>query len=273
MLAVFFLATAAAQSVFYNAWLNGEQSATTSKGWGNGFIDLKADGKFTADLAWQGLTGAPVAMHIHSGTPNGPPIFTLTNFTDATVGFIITLSFEATAQQVTDLNDGKWYFNIHTAANPGGEIRGNIAAKSGKATAEATLEAHVLPRFVNGSTCDAAAAHAKVLIDTSGTLIKVPDWTFEGLATNAVAAHVHGPAAQCGSAGILIPFAGVPAATTGRVPSTTVTVTSQQANFYRAGLTYIAIHTGAQFTVVAQGFALAGGPGAVMPTVCNPACA
>ncbi|WP_389389591.1 CHRD domain-containing protein [Escherichia coli] len=29
--------------------------------------------------------------------------------------------------QVADLLAGKWYANIHTAANPGGELRGNMA--------------------------------------------------------------------------------------------------------------------------------------------------
>ena len=28
-----------------------------------------------------------------------------------------------TDDQIADLKAGKWYFNIHTAANPGGEIR------------------------------------------------------------------------------------------------------------------------------------------------------
>jgi hypothetical protein len=28
--------------------------------------------------------------------------------------------------QIADLKAGKWYFNIHTAANPGGEIRGQL---------------------------------------------------------------------------------------------------------------------------------------------------
>jgi hypothetical protein len=28
--------------------------------------------------------------------------------------------------QVADLLAGKWYANIHTAANPGGELRGNM---------------------------------------------------------------------------------------------------------------------------------------------------
>jgi hypothetical protein len=32
-----------------------------------------------------------------------------------------------TDAQIADLNAGKWYFNVHTAANPGGEIRGTLA--------------------------------------------------------------------------------------------------------------------------------------------------
>jgi CHRD domain. len=31
-----------------------------------------------------------------------------------------------TDAQIADLNAGKWYFNVHTAANPAGEIRGTV---------------------------------------------------------------------------------------------------------------------------------------------------
>ena len=34
-----------------------------------------------------------------------------------------------TDAQMKDLQDGKWYFNIHTAAHPDGEIRGQLAAR------------------------------------------------------------------------------------------------------------------------------------------------
>ena len=28
--------------------------------------------------------------------------------------------------QIADLEAGKWYFNVHTMAHPGGEIRGQV---------------------------------------------------------------------------------------------------------------------------------------------------
>ncbi len=31
-----------------------------------------------------------------------------------------------TDAQIADLTAGKWYFNVHTAAHPGGEIRGQL---------------------------------------------------------------------------------------------------------------------------------------------------
>jgi len=34
-----------------------------------------------------------------------------------------------TDAQIADLTAGKWYANIHTQANPGGEIRGQVVAK------------------------------------------------------------------------------------------------------------------------------------------------
>jgi hypothetical protein len=33
-----------------------------------------------------------------------------------------------TDAQIADLEAGKWYFNVHTAAHPGGEIRGQLQA-------------------------------------------------------------------------------------------------------------------------------------------------
>lgn len=92
-------------------------------GWGsgNGFTDL---------------TGAATASHIHGPTAgnNGGGGFTqtsgntigLTRANSTANGGFIATAVTLTAGQVTDLNNGKFYINVHTAANGGGEIRGFI---------------------------------------------------------------------------------------------------------------------------------------------------
>ena len=35
----------------------------------------------------------------------------------------------ATPEQAADLEAGKWYFNVHTEKNKGGEIRGQVMKK------------------------------------------------------------------------------------------------------------------------------------------------
>lgn len=52
-----------------------------------------------------------------------PPVNTAANGT-ATITFNQATFNDA---QVADLPAGRWYVNIHTAANPGGEIRGQVA--------------------------------------------------------------------------------------------------------------------------------------------------
>jgi len=92
-------------------------------GWGsgNGFTDL---------------TGAATAMHIH--TASGAP---LTTAGGVTIGLSSMGGFNASATnggftgalllttaQVTTLQSGAFYLNVHTAANGPGEIRGNLSA-------------------------------------------------------------------------------------------------------------------------------------------------
>lgn len=71
---------------------------------------------------YKDLTGPATAAHIHGpATPgaNAPVVLPAT-VTPATIKGGATL----TEAQLADLQAGKYYFNIHTAANPGGEIRG-----------------------------------------------------------------------------------------------------------------------------------------------------
>ncbi len=54
----------------------------------------------------------------------GGTVFTLTRSSNLATGGTNTQSFTLTAPQKTDLLNGKYYINIHTATNGGGEIRG-----------------------------------------------------------------------------------------------------------------------------------------------------
>jgi hypothetical protein len=84
------------------------------------------------------LSGPVTAAHIHgpAGTGvNANPIVTLTvSNTTGTTGVLVSGSFTTTgnasvtmAQLLTHMLAGNTYVNLHTTANPNGEIRGQIA--------------------------------------------------------------------------------------------------------------------------------------------------
>ncbi len=113
---------ASAQMAHYSATLKGADGVK-----GSGSVQAMLDGKtFTYTASYKDLTGAPTMAHFHNAaTPggNGPPVLPVT-VSPSPIKGTATL----TDAQIADLNAGKWYFNIHTAANPGGEIRGTVTA-------------------------------------------------------------------------------------------------------------------------------------------------
>ena len=78
-------------------------------------------------LSWKGsysgLTGPATAAHFHTGEPgkNGGVALPITPNASPFEG-----SATLTEAQATDLLAGKWYVNVHTEANKGGEIRGQV---------------------------------------------------------------------------------------------------------------------------------------------------
>jgi hypothetical protein len=121
-------AGANAAVVKYSATLNGpsEVPANTTTGTGKAEATLDTATKvFKYKVTYSGLTGDAVAAHFHGPAgpgANAPPIV-MVKIGPSPVTGTATL----TDAQVSDLDAGKWYFNVHTKANPGGEIRGQLA--------------------------------------------------------------------------------------------------------------------------------------------------
>lgn len=83
----------------------------------------------TYSASWSGLTGTASAGHFHSPALPGANANPLVFFLLQNNGSAGTASGSATLSetQEADLLAGKFYANIHTATNSGGEIRGQVA--------------------------------------------------------------------------------------------------------------------------------------------------
>jgi CHRD domain len=103
-----------------------EVPPTTSAGKGTADIDYDAaTKKVTWKLTYSGLTGPATAAHFHGPAEagkNAGVAIAIANAISSPVDGSATL----TDAQAADLLAGKYYVNIHTAANPGGEIRGQV---------------------------------------------------------------------------------------------------------------------------------------------------
>jgi hypothetical protein len=82
--------------------------------------------EFKYHVEFSGLTGAVVAAHFHGPAAEGANAKPQLPIKEATIASPIEGKATLTPEQAKDLLDGKWYFNLHTAANPGGEIRGQV---------------------------------------------------------------------------------------------------------------------------------------------------
>ena len=81
--------------------------------------------KLEFTVTYQGLTGASTMAHFHAPAPTGKdgPIEVPIK---GSVASPIKGDMTLTPEQAKNLTDGMTYFNVHTAANPGGEIRGQV---------------------------------------------------------------------------------------------------------------------------------------------------
>ena len=202
----------------------------------------KGSKKLTYIITYSNLSGNPTMGHIHGSSPRGVNsgvLFPFASIPAATSG-AITGNATLTAAQEEDLLNGLFYFNIHTVANPGGEIRGQIefynqsfnVSKKGIAL----TGAQEVPAKSGPAMGSADVSYNK---NTKRLSYYV---TYSGLTGNPTMGHIHGSSPRGVNSGVLFPFASIPAATSGAINGSAVLTTAQETDLLN-GLFYFNIHT------------------------------
>jgi CHRD domain len=115
---------ASAETISFRAELKGTNEQPPVSGNASGTLSATYDTaskKLTWTVNYSGLSGNATGAHFHGAGPNDK--------TPDIVGYLVSPlqgSRNLTDTQASDLMAGRWYVEIETAANPKGEIRGQV---------------------------------------------------------------------------------------------------------------------------------------------------
>jgi len=120
------LAASAARATDVPVQLSGDQEVPPVKtaATGSGMFAIAADNTIAGSITTKSVAGT--AAHIHEGEAgkNGAVIIPLTKGSNDT--YSIPAGTKLSESQMAAFKAGKLYVNVHSSANPGGEIRAQL---------------------------------------------------------------------------------------------------------------------------------------------------
>ncbi|MDP2036988.1 MAG: CHRD domain-containing protein [Ignavibacteria bacterium] len=230
--------------VGFSAKLEGSQEvpAVTTTATGTGSVRLNTDGTVSYDITAGGLT--PTAAHFHNavaGTAGGvAKSITLTNNTGAGVWASGDASQPLTDLLLRELVKGRLYMNVHTSANAGGEIRGQVLLNPGASFTAKMDGSQEVPAVTTTAT-----GTGSFVISSNGTKLTY-NITVNGLSGAITGSHFHNASAGA-SGGVVksISFSGNTASGTWTSADANQPLTDLLLSELLKGKLYVNVHTSA----------------------------
>lgn len=198
--------------------------------------------QLTLNVTYRGLSSPATAAHIHGPATTSGSAGVLVDLAPVGAPFGDSGSLSGTVAltpvQLGYVIDGLTYINFHTAANPGGELRGQIQPQATAVPLTLLMNGEAeRPAVVSGGT-----GSGTLLLEGNTLSFNI---TYRGLSGVANNSHIHGVTNSLGSAGVLVPlgpFNGGAYGTAGTF-SGSVPLTAAQRDALLGGLTYVNVHT------------------------------
>ena len=126
LLTALLLASAASYAGDVKVTLSGSEEvpAVTTSATGTGTITINDDKTVSGSVTTKDVVGVAAHIHLAPVGKNGPPVVTLTKTSDNV--WSVPAGSKLTDEQYAAFKAGSLYVNVHSAANKGGEIRGQL---------------------------------------------------------------------------------------------------------------------------------------------------
>ena len=118
----------------WEATMSGGEEVPPKSTGGSGMAEVQYNrntGVLRYKITYSGLTGPVTAAHIHGPAAPGTNAGVLVPFTGAMNVSPFQGEMVITPEQLAQISAGQTYVNLHTAQNPGGEIRGQLRPRRG----------------------------------------------------------------------------------------------------------------------------------------------